>query len=565
MDAMKNHQLHNMAQLLVTINLLDHNNAAIHQKAASNLAINFLQYITQNNILCPTLIASSIATHFDMPFVDLDTINISLLPLALVNETLIRRHRMLPISYQDNQLHVATDDPSQHDALKEIQFNTSLNVTFMIAETNKLTKLIHQLLHQKENDSLTEYVNTSNEIEPRVSDTNYIDKIEHSFDNEPVVRFVKRMLLDAVDQGASDIHFEPYENDYRIRYRQDGLLISIATPPHRLAHQISARIKILANLDTSERRIPQDGRFRINLKHNHAIDFRVSTCPTVCGEKIVVRVLDTQSTKPEIETLGFTEQQKMCFLQAISGPQGMILVTGPTGSGKTLTLYAALAMLNTGEKNISTAEDPVEINVHGINQVNINPKIGLTFAGTMRAFLRQDPDVIMIGEMRDLETAEIAVKAAQTGHLVLSTLHTNSACETLSRLMSMGVQTFNIASSVSLIIAQRLVRRLCETCKQQRQDLTHSYLLRLGLTDQLPLYQAKGCNHCTHGYRGRVALFEVMPISAQITQMIISRDSASNIFKQAQSEGMLTMYQAGIAHVKSGLTSLEEIHRVMID
>lgn len=390
-----------------------------------------------------------------------------------------------------------------------------------------------------------------NLVDSSIHDSNTADS---SSDDEPVVKFVKRIILDAIEQGASDIHFEPYEQAYRIRYRQDGLLIVVATPPYILSSRLAARLKVMASLDISEKRIPQDGRFRMPYAPMQAIDFRVSTCPTVSGEKIVLRILDTKATQPNLQTLGFLPEQKTHFSNAIARSQGLILVTGPTGCGKTMTLYCALNILNTGERNILSVEDPVEINVHGINQVNIHPKAGLTFASALRAFLRQDPDVIMIGEIRDVETAEIAIKAAHTGHLVLSTLHTNSAAETLTRLVNMGVPAFNVASSISLIIAQRLVRRLCNACKIANNE----DLLVAG-------YKAQGCNQCTDGYRGRIALFEVLPISKNITQMIMNGKNSHDLLKQAQIEGMRTLAEAGLEQVRRGHTSIEEINRVIVD
>ena len=384
-----------------------------------------------------------------------------------------------------------------------------------------------------------------------------------------MVKFVNRILVDAIKKGVSDIHFEPYEREYRIRYRQDGLLNEVASPPVNLAGRISARLKVMSSLDISERRTPQDGRFKMKLSRTRSIDFRVSTCPTVAGEKIVMRILDPGIAKLGIEALGFSPAQKTHFLRAIGRPQGMILVTGPTGSGKTVTLYTALNILNTIEKNICTAEDPVEIKVPGINQVNINLKAGLTFSGTLRSFLRQDPDIIMVGEIRDLETAEIAVKAAQTGHLVLSTLHTNSAAETLTRLVNMGIPSFNIASSVSLIIAQRLVRRLCDQCKSVRDDVTVQSLIELGFPEDsaktMKTYKANGCNQCSNGYRGRIGLFEVLPMSKEIGQMIMSGGTSLDILKQAQINGMLTVYQAGLEKIKEGITTIEEVNLVTVD
>ncbi len=501
------------------------------------------------------------AQPFDVTVFDLDRIDIKSIPTTLLNDQLMRSHRCVPLFHHRNQLYVATDNPNQHDALNEIQFHTGLHVIPLVVETHKLTRLINKLLNQQENQCLADYAAES------------LDDVEHtpdeSVDDKPVVKFIKRIILHAIEQGASDIHFEPYEHDYRIRYRQDGLLVTAASPPPALSARITVRLKVLANLDISERRIPQDGRFGMRISPTLSVDFRVSTCPTVNGEKIVMRILDTNLTSPDIDTLGFMPQQKAHFLYAIDRAQGMVLVTGPTGSGKTMTLYSALTILNTGKKNVSTVEDPVEISVHGINQVNINAKAGLTFVRTLRAFLRQDPDVIMIGEIRDLETAEIAIKAAQTGHLVLSTLHTNSAAETLTRLLNLGVPAFNIASSVSLIVAQRLIRCLCNTCKILRLDRAAFSLINRGLSEvdakTHESYQAQGCNQCTDGYRGRMALFEVMPISRNIASMIMAGTNSLDLLKQAQAEGMITIFQTGLEKVKMGLTSIEELHRVTVD
>lgn len=388
-------------------------------------------------------------------------------------------------------------------------------------------------------------------------------------DEAPTVKFVDQIIIDAIQKKASDIHFEPYENEFRIRYRQDGLLVEIAKPPLNLANQICARIKIMSNLDIAERRIPQDGRFQMKLAANHLVDFRVSTCPTVSGEKLVMRILDTDINQLSVESLGFNEQQKKHFLTSLKKPQGLILITGPTGSGKTVSLYTALTLLNTKEKNISTVEDPVEIKIAGINQVSVNPKAGLSFSNILRSFLRQDPDIIMVGEIRDLETADLAIKAAQTGHLVLSTLHTNSAADTLTRLANLGIPSFNIANSVSLLVAQRLARRLCDHCKIIRKDLPAGSLVELGFNteelDSIKLYKAQGCTYCTKGYCGRLGLFEVMPISKMLGQLIMSGGNSLDILKQAQLEGMLTLYQSGLEKIRQGLTTLEEINRVTVD
>ena len=574
MNAKEEAHLQGIAQLLVQENLLEKEKTLHYQQAASSSKLNLLQYLVTNDIIKAKTIALAVSRNFGVPMIDLDSIDLELLPTALVSEKLIRRHSLVPLFNRGTQLYLATDDPSKQAALKEIQFHTGLNANPIVVETDKLTALIDKLLHQKENQGLSDYFDESQDIEgleftaedeeDKESDTPGI-----SSDDAPVVKFVNRILIDAIKRGVSDIHFEPYEREYRIRYRQDGLLNEIASPPPSLSNRISARIKVMSSLDISERRIPQDGRFKMKLSRTRSIDFRVSSCPTVAGEKIVMRILDPGSTKLGIEALGFSPPQKEHFLRAISRPQGMILVTGPTGSGKTVTLYTALNILNTIEKNISTAEDPVEIKVSGINQVNINPKAGLTFSGTLRSFLRQDPDIIMVGEVRDLETAEIAVKAAQTGHLVLSTLHTNSAAETLTRMVNMGVPSFNIASSVSLIIAQRLVRRLCDQCKVIRDDMTIQSLIELGYSDDdaktMKPYKAIGCNQCTNGYRGRIGLFEVMPMSKALGQMIMSGGNSLDILKQAQLEGMLTVYQAGLEKIKDGVTTIEEVNRVTVE
>lgn len=551
--------LQGIAHLLVHNKLLDKEKAIFYQHAAQNNKLSLLQYLVGNNIISANILVTSIANHFGLPIFELDDFDISSIARKFIHETLMQRYRIVPLFIQNNQLHVVMDDPGQHEALKEIQFYTNHPITPLVVETPKLTRLINQLLHHHENQDLADLM----------TDYHQDELVDTSGEDQPVVKFIRRILLEAIEQGASDIHFEPYEQNYRIRYRQDGLLITVATPPRILATRIAARIKIISSLDISERRLPQDGRFRMDISPTKTIDFRVSTCPTTGGEKIVIRILDITSTQPEIDRLGLNSQQKQHFLHAISRPQGMILVTGPTGSGKTMTLYSALNRLNTGEKNVSTVEDPVEINIHGINQVNINLKTGLTFANTLRAFLRQDPDIIMVGEIRDLESAEIAVKAAQTGHLVLSTLHTNSAPETLTRLISMGIPSFNIASSISLIVAQRLIRRLCSTCKIIRDDLSSHNLIDLGLSapDDMLLRscKAQGCNQCINGYRGRIALFEVMPISKNITQMIMTGKNSLDILKQAQTEGMLTLFQDGLDKVRMKLTSLEELTRVMVD
>ncbi|RUR16426.1 type IV-A pilus assembly ATPase PilB [Legionella sp. km535] len=566
-------RLQGIGQLLVLEKLLEKSKAIEYYKSAASEKISLIQYLVKNNILTAEQIALTAAQNFGVPMIDLNCIDLDAIPANLVNEKLIRRHSMIPLFTRGSNLYLATDDPSKQSSLKEIQFHTGLNTNAIVVETDKLSLLIERLLTAKESQGLSDYVDDSNELEGleiSADDEDHEGEVSASVtDDAPIVKFVNKILLDAIKQGASDIHFEPYEREYRIRYRQDGILHEVATPPVSLASRITARIKVMSCLDISERRIPQDGGFKMKISKTRSIDFRVSTCPTSGGEKVVMRILDPGSAKLGIEALGFSPIQRSHFVKAIERPQGMILVTGPTGSGKTVTLYTALNILNTSEVNISTAEDPVEIKVPGINQVNINPKAGLTFSGALRSFLRQDPDIIMVGEIRDLETAEIAIKAAQTGHLVLSTLHTNSAAETLNRLVNMGIPTFNIASSVTIIIAQRLARKLCDHCKVIRDDFTNQGLLELGFKESdlldIKLYKSVGCNQCTNGYRGRVGLFEVLPMTKPIGQLIMSGGNSLEILKIAQSEGMLTIFESGLEKVKEGITTIEEVNRVTVD
>jgi len=567
------HRLQGIGQLLVLEKLLEKSKAVEYYKEAAAEKISLLQFLVKKKILTAEQIALTSAQNFGVPMIDITCVDIDSIPSNLVNEKLIRRHSMLPLFIKGNNLYLATDDPSKQSSLKEIQFHTGLNANAIVVETDKLSLLIEKLLTAKESQGLSDFGDDSGDLEgleiSADDDEPEGENASSVTDDAPIVKFVNKILLDAIKQGTSDIHFEPYEKEYRIRYRQDGILHEVATPPVSLSSRITARIKVMSNLDISERRIPQDGGFKMKISKSRSIDFRVSTCPTYAGEKVVMRILDPSAAKLGIEALGFSPVQRAHFIKAIERPQGMILVTGPTGSGKTVSLYTALNMLNTTEVNISTAEDPVEIKVTGINQVNVNPKAGLTFSGALRSFLRQDPDIIMVGEIRDFETAEIAVKAAQTGHLVLSTLHTNSAAETLNRLVNMGIPTFNIASSVTIIIAQRLARRLCENCKVLRDDFTNLGLLELGFSDEdvvdIKPYKAVGCNQCTHGYRGRVGLYEVLPMTKPLGQLIMSGGNSLEILKVAQAEGMITIYQAGLEKVKMGITTIEEVNRVTVD
>ena len=462
---------------------------------------------------------------------------------------------------------MAISDPTNFQALDEIKFHTGLNTETVLVEEDKLSKAIDTALEAADsaiNDLLDQDLESLEigEVEPQTSNATEVDT-----EDAPIVRFVNKILLDAIKKGASDIHFEPYEKQFRIRFRSDGMLHEISSPPPNLATRVISRIKVMSRMDIAERRVPQDGRIKMILSRNNAIDFRVNTCPTLFGEKVVLRILDPTSAQIGIDKLGFEPEQQKLFLNAIHKPYGMILVTGPTGSGKTVSLYTALNILNTPDKNISTAEDPVEITVPGINQVNVNPKSGLTFASALRAFLRQDPDIIMVGEIRDLETAEIAVKAAQTGHMVLSTLHTNDAPQTLNRLAQMGIPPFNISSSVILILAQRLARRLCEYCKRE-EKFPKDLLLKTGFEekelDDLVLFTAnpEGCDHCTKGYKGRVGIYQVMPITESINRLILEGGNALQIAEQAKAEGINDLRASGLNKVREGITSIEEIDRV---
>lgn len=548
-------KLAGIGQLLVLENLLDKAKALECHHQALSEKTPLVRYLVTHKILSAKTIASIIAHNFGVPLLDLNSIDIDTIPMQLVNESFIQRYAMVPLFTRGNDLYLAMDDPGQQNFLKEIQFHTGLNAQAIVVETDKLSALIERLIKPKEN----KIVHFSNEL----------NGFDISSEDAPVVKFVDDILHDALLKRASDIHFEPFESNYRIRYRLDGILQEIATPPQDWSARVTARIKIMAKLDISERRIPQDGGFKFKLPSSKSIDFRVSTCPTTHGEKVVLRLLNADTAKLSIEALGFSPIQQAHFINAIRRPQGMILVTGPTGSGKTVTLYAALNVLNTSEVNISTVEDPVEIKVFGINQVQINPKTGLTFSSALGAFLRQDPDIIMVGEIRDLETAQIAVKAAQTGHLVLSTLHTNSASQTLNRLINIGIPTFNIAHSISLIIAQRLIRKLCEQCKQLRQDYTPESLLELGFQtkdiEKIKLYKAIGCSQCTNGYKGRIGVFEVLPMSKELGLLLMSGGNSLGIEKLAQSQGFLTLFQSGLEKIKLGITTLEEVNRVTVD
>ena len=501
-----------------------------------------------------------------MPLLDLDTFNLEEIPDNLLNEKLIDKHHALPIYVQGQTLYLAMSDPTNVTALEEFAFSFSLHTEVLLVDELQLQKALERVL-ESDIDALGDLNDADiGDLEVDNSESRLEQESKDSADDAPIVKFVNKILLDAIKKGASDIHFEPYEFKYRVRFRIDGILHEMVSPPVNLAMRFSARLKVMAKLDIAERRVPQDGRIKLKLSKNKSIDLRVSTLPTMWGEKVVMRILDSNQASLNIDILGYDEKQKALYLKALTKPQGMILVTGPTGSGKTVSLYSGLNILNTVERNISTAEDPIEINLSGINQVQINLKAGLTFPVALRSFLRQDPDVVMVGEIRDIETAEIAIKAAQTGHLVLSTLHTNSAAETLTRLSNMGVPAYNIGSSVSLIIAQRLGRRLCNTCKQP-EDIPVTELAKLGFAlDQINQgitpFKAVGCNQCTKGYKGRVGIYEVMPMSDKISRMILTGSNSMELHDQAQQEGMDTLRQSALQKVIDGVTSLLEVERI---
>ena len=567
----RNVTLTGLARRFVDDGLLDEETAKDAFLQASQNRIPLITYLTQNQLADSSKLAFSAAMEFGVSVMDLDSFLPEMMPDKVVDEKLLRKHNALPLYKRGNRLFIAVSDPTNIQALDEIKFNTGLSTDAILVDDAKLRAAIDRYLESHDStmgdleDADLEGVET--EGGDHEDDDGSVSTTE--VDDAPIVKYVNKMLLDTIRGGASDIHFEPYEKAYRVRYRTDGILKEVSRPSIKLAPKISARVKIMAQLDISERRVPQDGRIKLKLSKTKAIDFRVNTLPTLWGEKIVLRILDPSQAQLGIDVLGYEEDQKEMYLEALEQPQGMILVTGPTGSGKTVSLYTGLNILNTTERNISTAEDPAEINLEGINQVNVNTKVGLGFAEALRAFLRQDPDVIMVGEIRDLETANIAIKAAQTGHLVLSTLHTNSAAETLTRMMNMGVPAFNIATSVSLIIAQRLGRRLCNSCKQP-SDVPQDVLLKEGFTQEqidtgFTLYRPKGCDKCNGGYKGRVGIYEVVRITDELANMIMEEASSIKIAKQAQAEGFRNLRQSALMKVIQGVTSLEEANRVTKD
>jgi len=560
---MLNNNISGLASSLAARGLLDPDK--LQQITTSSISEQkaLTSYLVENNFIDSVALAEFCEAEYGIPLLDSDSLNLEEIPEKFIHPKLIEKHHALPVYVQQKTLYIAMADPTNVSALEDFGFSFGMHTEALLIEETKLSEAIDAILD--DGTSSLEEMGSIDDIEVDESESR-LDEAQAVDDDAPIVKYINGVLLDAVRKGASDLHFEPYEKKYRIRFRVDGILHEFASPPVNLANRFSARLKVMSKLDIAERRLPQDGRIKLKISNKRNIDLRVSTLPTMWGEKIVMRILDSSAANLDIDKLGYTDEQKAKYLNALAKPQGMILITGPTGSGKTVSLYTGLNILNTVERNISTAEDPVEINLTGINQVQINNKAGLDFASALRSFLRQDPDIVMVGEIRDLETAEIGIKAAQTGHLVLSTLHTNSAAETLTRLLNMGVPAFNIASSVSLIIAQRLGRRLCNECKAPL-EIADSELLHIGFTqEQLAekhnLYQPVGCSKCTDGYKGRVGIYEVMEMSEQLGHIILNDGNAMQIADIAEKEGMYTLRQSAIKQALNGITSLNEVTRI---
>ncbi|WP_019531239.1 type IV-A pilus assembly ATPase PilB [Dasania marina] len=565
--------LNGLARRLVRDGALSEEIAQKAQQEAAKEKLHFVSHLVTNNYLDSATIAEAAADEFGAPLFDLSAFNKEVIPRELIDIKLVQKHHSLPLFRRGNRLFIAVSDPTNLRALDEIKFHTGINTDAVLVNEELLAKALHDFIEANDEPlgglgDLDDAGLEDLDIEAVDEAGGKDDKAGDGADETPIVRFVNKVLIDAIKSGASDIHFEPYEKSYRVRFRTDGILQEVARPPMSLAGRLSSRLKVMSQMDISERRLPQDGRIKMRLSKKRAIDFRVNTLPCLFGEKVVLRILDPSSAQMGIDALGYEPEQKELYMQALNQPQGMILVTGPTGSGKTVSLYTGLNILNQPERNISTAEDPVEINLEGINQCHVNPKVGLTFAEALRSFLRQDPDIIMVGEIRDLETAEISIKAAQTGHMVMSTLHTNSAAETITRLMNMGVAAFNIATSVNLIIAQRLGRRLCSHCAEPteipREVLLDEGFLESDLED-ITLMKAVGCDKCTNGYKGRVGIYEVVRITPALSQIIMDGGNSIEIDKIARKEGFNDLRRSALLKAAQGLTSLEEVNRVTKD
>ncbi|MFN4368103.1 MAG: type IV-A pilus assembly ATPase PilB [Acinetobacter sp.] len=540
----------------------DMRSALVHAKQEK---VDIVAELINQQQLSPTVIAETISVEFGEPLFDISAYDPAQILRDAIDEKLITKHRILPIFKNSSILYVAISNPTNIEAIDAVRFSTKLNIETIIVEHNKLEKLIEQNFTEESTFEFDEDFDLDVDVES--ADPNKEEDDSSKGEEAPIVKYINKLLIDAIRMGASDLHFEPYEKIYRVRYRVDGVLRQIATPPLQLATRLSSRLKVMSQMDISEKRVPQDGRIKLKLSKNKAIDFRVNSLPTLFGEKLVLRILDPSSAMLGIDALGYEPEQKELFMQALDKPQGMLLITGPTGSGKTVSLYTGLNILNREDTNISTAEDPVEINLQGINQVNVNNKVGLTFSAALKSFLRQDPDIVMVGEIRDLETAEIAIKAAQTGHMVMSTLHTNSAPETLTRLRNMGVPSFNIATSVNLVIAQRLARRLCSQCKKPA-DIPKQSLLEMGFTEtdlqqpEFQIYEPVGCNECREGYKGRVGIYEVMKVTPEISRIIMEDGNALEIADASARAGFNNLRRSGLVKVMQGVTSLQEVNRV---
>ena len=558
-------KLSGLARMLIKEALLTEEEAAAMQSQADIANVPFISQAISSKKLTAEKIAEVSSKAFGFPYFNLDAFNPDYLPEKTLDLKLMQTNRVIGLQSRNNILFVGISDPTVLHSLDSVQFQMGMKLSPVIVEDDKLEKWIHSIVESKDTSMSSLDVGDDFELEMGSAEEESATDNTQEVDDAPVVKFLQKMLLDAINIGASDLHFEPYEKFYRIRYRVDGELRDIAQPPLAIKDKLASRIKVISNLDISEKRIPQDGRMKLVLSKTRTIDFRVSTLPLIHGEKIVMRILDPTSATLGIEALGYEPKQQKLLLDAVKRPYGLVLVTGPTGSGKTVSLYTCLNILNNPGVNISTAEDPAEIPLAGINQVNVNDKQGLTFAAALKSFLRQDPDIIMIGEIRDLETADMAIKAASTGHMVLSTLHTNDAPSTLTRLMNMGVAPFNIASAVSLITAQRLARRLCKNCKVPIEAPKEA-LLKVGFIEEdfnqeLKLYGPKegGCDQCNGGYKGRVGIYQVMPVSDAISRIIMENGNAIDIADQAKKEGVNDLRRSGILKVIQGLTSIAEV------
>lgn len=555
---------------MVQEGLLSREQAAQASESAARARQPLISWLVHQEMVSGRDVAMLSARSYGLPLLDLDAVDVTSLPVELADRELIRKHRSLPLGQRGQRLFLGVSDPTNLKSIEEIRFHTGLMPELVLVEDDKLDRVIEK--SAPEESTILSGV-SEEELEGLdsidVSDEEETAQLHSGADDAPIVRYINKLLIDAIQRGASDIHFEPYERSYRVRYRLDGLLTEVAAPPVNMSARMASRLKVMARLNIAERRVPQDGRVRLQLSKKRNIDFRVNTLPTLYGEKIVLRILESTFGDLDLGALGMEPHQQQLFARAIEKPYGMILVTGPTGSGKTVSLYSALSQLNDPQVNISTVEDPVEIQMAGVNQVHINLKAGLTFASALRAFLRQDPDIIMVGEIRDLETAEIAVKAAQTGHLVLSTLHTNDAPQTLTRLANMGVPAFNIASSVLLIMAQRLIRKLCTNCRTE-EPLPPEALRSEGFSEEdiaagITPFKAVGCPQCNKGYRGRTGIFQVMPISDAMERLILESGTSIQLEQLAKAEGVWTLRRSGLEKVKAGITSLEELNRVTKD